>query len=98
MLRIRPGGQAAKTPPFHGGNTSSILVRVTRALKKLRALFFCMPIKNNYAENRTPLGEAEHNRILCEAKSTRQSLVDSRPGHQSSHKSEGFIFLYAYIQ
>ena len=25
----RPGGQAAKTPPFHGGNTSSILVRVT---------------------------------------------------------------------
>ena len=27
---IRPGGQAAKTPPFHGGNTSSILVRVTK--------------------------------------------------------------------
>ena len=26
---LRPGGQAAKTPPFHGGNTSSILVRVT---------------------------------------------------------------------
>ena len=26
---FRPGGQAAKTPPFHGGNTSSILVRVT---------------------------------------------------------------------
>ena len=26
---IRPGGQAVKTPPFHGGNTSSILVRVT---------------------------------------------------------------------
>ena len=26
---IWPGGQAAKTPPFHGGNTSSILVRVT---------------------------------------------------------------------
>ena len=24
-----PGGQAVKTPPFHGGNTSSILVRVT---------------------------------------------------------------------
>ena len=29
---IRPGGQAAKTPPFHGGNTSSILVRVTTAI------------------------------------------------------------------
>ena len=27
--QIRPGGQAVKTPPFHGGNTSSILVRVT---------------------------------------------------------------------
>ena len=25
---IRRGGQAVKTPPFHGGNTSSILVRV----------------------------------------------------------------------
>ena len=25
----RPGGQEVKTPPFHGGNTSSILVRVT---------------------------------------------------------------------
>ena len=25
-----PGGQAVKTPPFHGGNTSSILVRVTK--------------------------------------------------------------------
>ena len=24
-----PGGQTVKTPPFHGGNTSSILVRVT---------------------------------------------------------------------
>ena len=24
-----PVGQAVKTPPFHGGNTSSILVRVT---------------------------------------------------------------------
>ena len=27
---VRPGGQAVKTPPFHGGNTSSILVRVTK--------------------------------------------------------------------
>ena len=26
---FRPVGQAVKTPPFHGGNTSSILVRVT---------------------------------------------------------------------
>ena len=27
---FRPVGQAAKTPPFHGGNGSSILPRVTR--------------------------------------------------------------------
>ena len=29
----RPGGQAAKTPPFHGGNTGSIPVRVTKRNK-----------------------------------------------------------------
>ena len=27
-INIRPVGQAVKTSPFHGGNTSSILVRV----------------------------------------------------------------------
>ena len=35
---LRPGGQAAKTPPFHGGNTSSILVRVTN---KNKSELFC---------------------------------------------------------
>ena len=29
FLTIWPVGQAVKTPPFHGGNTSSNLVRVT---------------------------------------------------------------------
>ena len=29
---VWPGGQAVKTPPFHGGNTSSILVRVTKIM------------------------------------------------------------------
>ena len=28
--KVWPGGQVAKTPPFHGGNTSSSLVRVTK--------------------------------------------------------------------
>ena len=37
---FRPGGQAAKTPPFHGGNTSSILVRVTTNKKHLHARGF----------------------------------------------------------
>ena len=31
--QIWPGGQAVKTPPFHGGNTGSIPVRVTKAPK-----------------------------------------------------------------
>ena len=30
MPKIRPLGQAVKTSPFHGGNTSSSLVGVTR--------------------------------------------------------------------
>ena len=29
----RPVGQAVKTPPFHGGNSSSILLRVTKRNK-----------------------------------------------------------------
>ena len=29
IIPLGPVGQAVKTPPFHGGNTSSILVRVT---------------------------------------------------------------------
>ncbi len=46
----RPGGQAAKTPPFHGGNTGSIPVRVTRrrispncfvGRKRFGFVFFC---------------------------------------------------------
>ena len=32
----RPGGQAAKTPPFHGGNTGSIPVRVTKKKRQIR--------------------------------------------------------------
>ena len=31
VRRKRPHGQAVKTSPFHGGNTSSILVGVTKA-------------------------------------------------------------------
>ena len=45
VFTIWPGGQAAKTPPFHGGNTGSIPVRVTirkASLKRLAFLFFCL--------------------------------------------------------
>ena len=41
-LPIRPGGQAVKTPPFHGGNTGSIPVRVTtRNQMQFASGFFC---------------------------------------------------------
>ena len=43
-----PGGQAAKTPPFHGGNTGSIPVRVTiqkASLKRLAFLFFYLDFR-----------------------------------------------------
>ena len=33
----RPVGQAAKTPPFHGGNGSSILPRVTNKKSALQS-------------------------------------------------------------
>ena len=38
----RPVGQAAKTPPFHGGNGSSILPRVTKKehLHDVQVFFF----------------------------------------------------------
>ena len=48
---IRPGGQAAKTPPFHGGNTSSILVRVTKN-KSSPCGSFCFCEFNADGENR----------------------------------------------
>ena len=44
----RPVGQAAKTPPFHGGNGSSILPRVTKKEASLkRCFFFAYPIKES---------------------------------------------------
>ena len=46
-----PGGQEVKTPPFHGGNTSSILVRVTNNKKDVpKGRSFCI---NNYRGFRT---------------------------------------------
>ena len=37
--RFRPVGQVVKTPPFHGGNTSSTLVRVTRRRPAVQGVF-----------------------------------------------------------
>ena len=46
----RPGGQAAKTPPFHGGNTGSIPVRVTK--KKSRCESICFFFLYRHAQSR----------------------------------------------
>ena len=41
-LAKRPVGQAVKTPPFHGGNRSSILPRVTKKrTRHMACSFFC---------------------------------------------------------
>ena len=50
----RPVGQAAKTPPFHGGNTSSILVRVTKMKRGMQSipLFILTPRRNGSARKR----------------------------------------------
>ena len=45
-----PGGQAAKTPPFHGGNTGSIPVRVTK--KRSRCESICFFFLHRHAQNR----------------------------------------------
>ena len=48
----RPVGQAAKTPPFHGGNSSSILLRVTNSKKRIAIaiLFLLLPNAFNKSE------------------------------------------------
>ena len=40
VSKTRPVGQAAKTPPFHGGNGSSILPRVTKTKKPRHSAWF----------------------------------------------------------
>ena len=53
----RPGGQAVKTPPFHGGNTSSILVRVTTPLSLGRGIFIrlCFDLKSPFGGKPPPI-------------------------------------------
>ena len=39
ILKKRPGGQAVKTPPFHGGNTGSSPVRVTTSFLAVSSIW-----------------------------------------------------------
>ena len=43
----RPVGQAAKTPPFHGGNGSSILPRVTKKESRTKSCFLFLSLSPN---------------------------------------------------
>ncbi len=45
---LRPVGQAVKTPPFHGGNTSSILVRVTKKFDLFQQVDFFYPLRKQW--------------------------------------------------
>ena len=50
---IRPVGQAVKTPPFHGGNSSSILLRVTKNKKRTQCVLFFVFHERSSDENST---------------------------------------------
>ena len=52
----RPGGQAVKTPPFHGGNTGSSPVRVT-------TLFIAVSIWRHSSAGRASASHAEGHRF-----------------------------------
>ena len=51
-VKKRPVGQVVKTPPFHGGNMSSNLVRVITILKMVQMEDYPSPAEGNGLENR----------------------------------------------
>ena len=75
---IRPVGQAVKTPPFHGGNSSSILLRVTKNKKRenivLSFLFFLIrPL------TRIQVNGAKRKPCLYRFPKTDADLIDNFP-------------------
>ena len=59
----RPVGQAVKTPPFHGGNTGSIPVRVTKRNKselfrKSKLVRICFLLLNSHIDAVSERGHA----------------------------------------
>ena len=59
----RPVGQAVKTPPFHGGNSSSILLRVTKRNKselfrKSKLVRICFLLLNYHIDAVSERGHA----------------------------------------
>ena len=99
----RPVGQAAKTPPFHGGNTSSILVRVTNNKSTSFEVLFVIleSIESELREFARKLAMVcgKPNSILAQIESAHRSS-DSRTDHQkekelsqnSKRKNEAALF------
>ena len=74
-LIIRPVGQEVKTPPFHGSNTSSILVRVTNKKRTFvyQKFSFCLSKPQAWyiidaqsaAYIISPVGAVSHHALVC---------------------------------
>ena len=62
---IRPVGQEAKTPPFHGGNRGSIPLRVTKNRAPLSAvLYFCGTYSDGESNGRRRSGTEPQKRLI----------------------------------
>ena len=78
---IRPGGQAVKTPPFHGGNTSSILVRVTLKQAFFGRLVFCLQER---------LDEKNHDRAAIPRRKSSGKKEEHKTKMKRAMSREGF--------
>ena len=102
---IRPGGQAVKTPPFHGGNTSSILVRVTTTVRsKERAVCLLEFHKKQRTRTRIEQDMSAAKETVrwtvsvsgCVPQVRKRRCGRSRPGHHdSSLKRAGCFFVFS---
>ena len=93
-----PGGQAAKTPPFHGGNTGSIPVRVTK--KKSRCESICFFFLYRHTQSRGSKKAVVNDSLNgCQSRDDQRAsseATDSRPGHQKEKQMrKHLLFLFA---
>ena len=75
----RPGGQAVKTPPFHGGNTGSSPVRVTTFFSRFQ-----------YGGIAQPVERSPHTREVTDS----SSVVSTRKSSEIA-RFRGFFFFFA---
>ena len=101
---IRPVGQAAKTPPFHGGNGSSILPRVTNKKNHLiRGGFSCWCLVAQATRHmqsicgvrirRSKIGE-----LARQAQSVRIFVPRNSPILTSTLTRDGFLYYFPFLK